>query len=413
MAVFFLFCALPTAAIVAWGAVCRSPWHRQAEAQRLGHELGLEVAIHDLCYPRPGVTRYEGLTLSDPETGHELFRCPSLEVSLATMADSHGLSRPAIVLTAPRAEIESSACERLDQTLQQRLQCPQSRPETEIRLSVEQLVLRSPQKNRTLLAVEGGIGALPGGVQAQASFRLPESRAAEPIQIRMVRNRQIVPPANGFELTTAGNELPCQLLALAVPEVAALGPDCRLAGYAWTYHTPAGLQGELTGQLLQVDLGGLVSSHFPHPLRCTADITVQRARFQNGRLEELAGLLSAGPGEISRSLVESAVSHLGLAQPVTVSGTAEMLPFDCLAVEFSLTSEGLWLAGRCPTPQRGTVLSVARQPLLGEPTVAQPQPVAALIQLLAPASAIQVPATRQTDWLTRLLPATDVISPSR
>ena len=46
---------------------------------------------------------------------------------------------------------------------------------------------------------------------------------------------------------------------------------------------------------------------------------------------------------------------------------------------------------------------IAAAPLLAEP-IAQPQPVAALIQALVPAGVVQVPATPQADWLARWLP---------
>jgi hypothetical protein len=41
--------------------------------------------------------------------------------------------------------------------------------------------------------------------------------------------------------------------------------------------------------------------------------------------------------------------------------------------------------------------------LTSEPVV-RPQPVVALLQMLVPASDVQVPATRQTDWLMQHLP---------
>ena len=54
----------------------------------------------------------------------------------------------------------------------------------------------------------------------------------------------------------------------------------------------------------------------------------------------------------------------------------------------------------------GAVAVAGGRAILTEPA-SQPQPVAALIQALVPASEVPVPATRQTGWLARLLPIPD------
>ena len=78
-------------------------------------------------------------------------------------------------------------------------------------------------------------------MQALVSFRLSALPAAEPVRIRVVRNRQLRPPADGIELETGGTSLPCPLLALALPELARLGPESRFVGHLSTHQTrPAG-----------------------------------------------------------------------------------------------------------------------------------------------------------------------------
>ena len=109
MAAFLGLCVLPTLAVAGWGIARRLPWHKQAEEQRLGQELGLEVSIESMEHTLPGVVRYTGLKLTDPETGQELFRCAELAATWTSMTDSHGQTRPAIVLAATQAESATSA----------------------------------------------------------------------------------------------------------------------------------------------------------------------------------------------------------------------------------------------------------------------------------------------------------------
>ena len=82
-----------------------------------------------------------------------------------------------------------------------------------------------------------------------------------------------------------------------------------------------------------------------------------------------------------------------------------------MALSATLDAQGLRLRGRCADAEPGTILSDGRHRLLGEPSQ-QPQPVAALVQTLVPQSTVQVPASRQTDWLLRHLPVPEVIPPA-
>ena len=75
-----------------------------------------------------------------------------------------------------------------------------------------------------------------------------------------------------------------------------------------------------------------------------------------------------------------------------------------------LDANGLRLRGLCTTAEPGTILSDGRNRLLGEPSRGA-QPMAALVQTLVPQSVVQVPASRQTDWLLRHLRVPDVLPP--
>ena len=263
--------------------------------------------------------------------------------------------------------------------------------------------------SQTLTEVQGAIEDLPGGTQAQLHFRLAGADTPEPARIRVVRNRQVSPPASGFELYTGGGELPCNVLAMGLDELKPLGPRCRFRGYIWANETPDGWQGEVTGQLAELDLGGLVSDHFPHKLAGSGEATIQSARFRRGRLEEGSAIVVAGPGTIDRSLLAAAVDRLGLVDGAEPLPAGELVPYQQLAFSATLDAQGLRLYGRCAAAEPGTILSDGRHQLLGESPQQQPAPVVALVRTLVPQSAVQVPASRQTDWLLQHLPVPEVM----
>jgi hypothetical protein len=402
LAAFFLLCVVPTTATGVWCVFWQSPWHLRIETQRLARELGMDVALGGLRHPRPGTVVYEGLHLSDPETGEEVLRCGRVEATWTEAVDSQG-KRPALVLATPQVEVDAAGLGRLRQFVEHLIRLQYGRPEMEVRIKTHDLAIRGGESPLALADVEGGIGAMTGGVQAVISFHLADRPAGEPVRARIVRNRQLRPPADGFEMDTAGTPLPCPLLALALPELAVLGPSSRFTGYLWSHETADGPEGELSGQCLGVDLDRLLSNHFADKLTGSADVTIQRARFRGGRLEEAAATLSAGPGVISRRLLDALATHMHLTGALPQMPAGNVLRYDQLSLAISLDARGLRLQGLCSQAEAGTILRAGRLRLLGEPQ-SQPLPVAALIRALVPAEGNQIPATRQADWLARRLP---------
>ena len=169
------------------------------------------------------------------------------------------------------------------------------------------------------------------------------------------------------------------------------------------FDTPGGWSGELKGQLSGVDLGCLTRESSVAALAGTVNIALEKARFQRGRIDELAGRIAGGRGALGRGMLTALVKHLKLTPQVPV--TDGPLAFDRLGLDFWIDSHGIGIVGRCAgTP--GAVAVAGGHAILSQPA-AQPQPVAALIQALVPAEEVPVPATRQSGCLARLLPVPD------
>jgi hypothetical protein len=76
-----------------------------------------------------------------------------------------------------------------------------------------------------------------------------------------------------------------------------------------------------------------------------------------------------------------------------------------------LNSDGIELCGDCTIGLRGAILADKSGPLLMASS-AEKIPVVALVRMLVPANEVQVPATRQTDWLIAHLPVPEAIVPA-
>jgi hypothetical protein len=250
----------------------------------------------------------------------------------------------------------------------------------------------------------------PAISQASLRFHVAQTEAASnPVQFCVGRSRQTEPPFTGFLLDTASNEIPCGLLPAWFDTSGVLGPRSRLRGYVSAYRTAQGWSGQAQQcQLLDIDLDRLVTRQFPHTLSGAGQISIQLAKFSEGRLSQVSGELRGFNGQISSSLLDAAAQRLGLESYSLVQMSPEStIPYRELAIGFALDDRGLQIQG---LGRDGAALSGPQGRLLG-PSVAQQGPiaVASLLQALVPEGHVQLPTSPQAAWLLQRLPCGKVL----
>jgi len=393
---FFLLCIVPTVAVSAWCVWRQMPRRVAMEAQRLSGVLGLDVSLDGLSHPRPGIALYEEFGLADAETGQIALRCPALKAAWQETTDAQGNHKRSLVLAASQPQLQAATIEHLGRLLGRTLRSRAGRPQVGIRLSAAEATLRTDGTWQTLTNLQGSIESLPHGARAQVVFHLAGVDAPEPIVVRVDRNRQTIPPTTAFEMSTGGAAVPCGLLALGPELLGMLGSQGLFRGSLWARQTPDGWDGELAGELLEVDLGRLLGDRFSNQLTGAARVTINSARFRGGRLLQASGTVVASRGTVGRSLIDAAVDRLKLVPVVKPSPEQHPVPYGQMALAFSIDSRGLQLQGLCTGTGRGAIMVDGYTCLLAEPR-SQPQP---LIELLR----AWVPAGRRADWLMRWLP---------
>jgi hypothetical protein len=190
-----------------------------------------------------------------------------------------------------------------------------------------------------------------------------------------------------------------------------LGSHSTLRGTLQAFETPDGWQTEFAGKLQNIDINAVITDQFPHQLSGTAELTIDKSVIHSGRLIQAAGKIHAGPGIIGPSLLMAAADSLGMrrgfAEGLQTNSPGGVAAYDVLAAAFRLDANGLTIRGNCGG-DAGVVVRSQQGILLGE-AIGGPVPMVALIKTLVPDSRVQVPATRQTDWLLNLLPIPDVV----
>lgn len=398
---FVAFCLLPTCGVIGWAKWLAGERHLRLHEQMLSDTIGLRVSVAEVTFPRPGVTLYRGLTIRERETGQEVARLRLLE---ATQCEA------VVDLVASQPEVKAEYLNTIWTLVERKLRSPDSQLPTRVRLSAAEITLGLKRGAQTVIDVRGRFENTPGGAEAALTFRLAGTEMPEPIQVRLLRNRQVTPAASGFELHTFTSKLPCWLVASGWPAAEQLGPGGMFRGSIWGAETSSGWEGELAGQLTGIDLDRLVTSQFNHKLSGSAEVIVQRARFRKGRLEEGVARLSAGPGLIGRSLVESAIGNLDCSASQNPEQLPRSIPYEQFCATFTVDSRGLAISGQCAHGGPGAILVDNRGAILKTPT-GLPQPVVNLVRTLVPQSAVLVPATRETGFLNNFLPVPRILPP--
>jgi hypothetical protein len=400
---FLTFCLFPTLALAGW-IVKERVIHRpaltgldpdagplaEAELSRL---LGLKVMLDRISYPPSGYTVLEGVTIADPETEAKIAFIPPLEMARGENG---------IVITATRPEIESARWTALWETLHDRVLRERGEPIVAIDLTAQQTMLVSQEPDRSPTLNDVRLRLAPG--KAAIEFRLAGVEAKNPAKFLATRDRSASPPTTRWELHTGGAEFPCVLFAGQAPWLANLGDECVYSGSLWYEQAAAGWRGEASGRFQRLDLERLVSDHFPQVLSGQAAVTLNRAEFLAGRLRAASGAIEAGPGTIGGELLGEAIGQLDLRYTPQLREAHEShMRYQELKLGFSIDDSGLQIRGACDA--EGTILTLLKNPqarVLDQPSTTPP--VVSLVRILAPAGELQVPASRETEALLRVLP---------
>jgi hypothetical protein len=403
ISLFVLAGVVPTMLVGGWCYLRNRPSRRVETAEWLASQLGLKVVLDEVEAVRPGVVRLHNFGLIDPETSSHLIRCASVTVKSTTAADWQQQSVPALVIELERPDVQAEGLHELRRMAERLMQARLGTRDPHVRLVATELALHGSLETHALGEVQAVVQTVSNGVQADVGFRLLGEKSAEPVRLALVRNRQTVPPSTAFTFHTADALIPASLVTTLLPEFPAIGTQSRFNGTLWAADGSEGWQVEVRGRIVGFDLNDLARDGFPHVASGRGQLTLDRVRFRQNRLEELAGTLHAGPGMVGRSLVTAAIQRLGLAQQEDRNPNKELIPYELLAVAFLVNSKGIQFQGRCLESRTDAVLVDRQGPLLVQVS-SQAQPLTALVETLTAQNQPGIPAAKLSERLWRVLP---------
>ena len=399
-AIFIVCCLLLTLTVGAWSLAPRLGFYHVLHQQRLARELAADVRLGRAEQPRPGVMRWTKLELLSDEQADWLATIDSLELDRRAEFTILRIERPR-VSRAGLAWLWSLATEQLRRTA--------SKERGIWRLEIRGAQLIDEEETSELGDVVGDFEFQASGSQLTLRFDDEDRSEADRMHLRLVRNRQTTPATSGVELRTGATPLPCSLLGLWLKHLGVLGPAAEFRGQLWAIRSGDRWEVELAGQLLGVELRRLVGTvNSDLHLQGTADVALDRARWREGRMAAISGLVEAGPGTVNRGLVLAASEGLRwrVRRSLYEGEPTDLIPYERLAAGFALDESGLLTEGRCAGSLDGILLQDALGPLLAHSEQgAERVPVAHLVRTLAPSQDVALPANREAQTLWQVLPA--------
>ncbi len=407
---FCTLCLLPTLLVGGAAVVVHTSAYQAAKTTHwrtlLAARLGLEVEVGQIDWSDTAELVVRNIELRDPESHVCLAHARS-----ATIV--HGDTGPIIRLGQP--EVDFAHLPRLVEILHEHLLLRSVTTGASFQLAAPTLLLKMESRSESMLDLRFVLEVKDHGTEAFIEFQPAslESRDRERIgssddrskekkllRLRLVRNRQLDPPATGWELHTGDADVPCSLVQPWLPQVEYFGTDCTFRGSIWSEQSVRGWEAEVAGVFRQLDLDSLVTRHFPHRLSGIAELALRRMVVHHGRMVEARGRLLSEGGVVSQTLIHAAEEHLALKR-YSPESEAMLLSYDLLSLEFSLDKNGLVVAGA--GDQGLAILADSKGPLLSSQDTVK-VPARSLVHLLVPLTDLQVPAAEETVALLQMLP---------
>jgi hypothetical protein len=410
----FALSFVPTGAVIAIAWRINRPGHVRDVEIELGRQLGLQVTLNEVRYPRPGEAVYRGIVLRQEEPrGKALAEVLRAEV-VRLERSNHELT---ILLENPRLRAESprQLLNQLGALIQRSASIPFERismtaPSSEVELGAPDLRF-APRE------VAGEFSADPSTPTLKLAYRLSSGGADTRCELTLTRDRRAEPISTAISLQTVeGLPLPARVLNVFFDADDWLGAEAKVEGMLSLRQSGTrDWEAEFQGDLLDVDLGKLVGRRFPrHRLSGRGRIAIRSARWgarpdEGSGWVEARGDLLVGHGSIGVSLIDALAREMKFRPSPRLAHLDPRkteIDFRALGLSFAMQPDGeIQIAGALGAEFPPDVVLVgATTPLLSAPQGAAS--VHGLIKTLFPVFAsdtrVLIPLTSESHVLLSL-----------
>jgi len=410
----FALSVVPTGFVAAIGWRINRPGHVRDVEIELGRQLGLQVTLDEVRYPRPGEVVYRGIVLRQEEPRGkglaEIIRADQVRLQRA----NHELT---VLLENPRLRAESprQILTQLGALMQRSVQIPFER--ISVTAASGEVDLGGEDLHFTPREVAGEFLADPSTPTLKLAYRMPAAGADTRCELTLCRDRRSEPLQTSVVLQTVeGLPLPARVLNVFFDAEDWLGAEAKVDGTLNLRQAGSkDWEAEFQGNLLDVDLGKLVGRRFPrHRLTGRGRVTIRKARWgarpdQGFGWVEAKGDLLVGQGSIGVKLIDALAREMKFrpsARLAQLDPRKTEVDFRALGLSFAMQPDGeIQIAGALGAEfPPDVVLAGATTPLLSAPQGAAS--VHGLIKTLFPVfgadTGVLIPLTAESHVLLSL-----------
>jgi hypothetical protein len=350
----FALTVVPTGIVAAFAWRINRPGHVRDVEIELGRQLGMQVTLEAVRYPKPGEVVYQGIVLRQEEPRSkgliEIARADFARLQWADRDLTLHLENPRVRCESPRGGLAQlgSLFQRSGQVLFDRINV--SAPSCQLELGRDDLAF-------SLREVAGEFLVDPRAPTLKLAYRIPGEGAGTRCELTLTRDRKTeqIETSLAFK-TVEGMPLPARVLNVFFDADAWLGAGAKVEG-AIRLNQQGSRDWEVAfqGELLDIDLTKLVGQRFPrHRLTGRARTIIKQARWgqrpnQGFGWVEVIGELSAGQGSIGVDLIEALAREMKFRRSsrlVNLDTRRPEIDFRALGLSFAMQPSGeIHLAG--------------------------------------------------------------------
>ncbi len=293
-------------AVLAWRI--NRPGHVRDVEIDLGRQLGLQVTLHGVHYPRPGEVVYEGIVLrQDEPRGRSLAEIARADQIRVERVDHE------LILQLENAQLHGESPKMALDRLGMLLQSSSQGPFDKINLTAPacQIELGQAGLSFNLTDLAGEFQADPAAPTCRLAYRFPGESGGTRCEVTLTRDRRADPPQTSLVFRSVeGLPLPARVLDCFFDSRDWLGDDAKVEGMLSLRKVGSqDWEAEFQGDLYDVKLSNLVGKRFPrHLLTGRAHLALQSARWalrpsQGMGWVAVHGEISSGPGTIGVNLL--------------------------------------------------------------------------------------------------------------
>ena len=410
----FVLTIVPTGAVATIAWRINRPGHVRDVEIELGRQLGLQVTLNAVRYPKPGEVVYQGITLRQEEPrGKGLTEIARADQARLQRADRElilHLENPQLRSDSPRLGLGQ-----LGVLLQRSGQIPFER--IHVTTGSCQLDLGHKSLQVGLRDVAGEFVVDPMAPSVKLAYRIPGEGAGTRCELTVTRDRRTEQIETSVALATVeGLPLPARVLSVFFDAEDWLGSSAKFEGTLRLHQGGSReWEADFQGELIDVDLAKLVGRRFPrHRLTGRARVAIKAAKWgqrptQGWGWLEAQGDLAAGQGSIGVDLIEALAREMKFRRSprlVNLDARKTDVDFRAIGLAFAMDSGGeIQIAGALGAEfPPDAVIAGATTSLLSAPqgTASVHGLIKTLFPISQASSGVLVPLTAESQLLLSL-----------